>query len=149
METLVCKESRLTQALIEFHNTNPVATKDNKGAWGNYATLEQVIATCRLATKHGLTFTQEPDFSLTNDKPVEFVRTVIMHVDGGKRESRTLVHVPAKFTGDPQAHGKGITYAKRYGLCAAFGLPTEDDDADSISKNAQTKLGNTTEGDAW
>jgi len=29
--------------------------------------------------------------------------------------------------------GSGITYAKRYGLQAAFGLPSEDDDGNAAS----------------
>ena len=31
---------------------------------------------------------------------------------------------------DPQAVGSVITYARRYGLCAAIGLASEDDDAE-------------------
>lgn len=34
---------------------------------------------------------------------------------------------------DPQKMGSGITYAKRYGLQSAFGLPSEDDDGNSAS----------------
>ena len=48
----------------------------------------------------------------------------------------TVVYVPANKRGDPQRYGMGITYAKRYGLCAAFGLPTPDDDADGNSADA-------------
>jgi hypothetical protein len=38
--------------------------------------------------------------------------------------------------------GSGITYAKRYGLQAAFGLPSEDDDgnAASVSSPKVTKV---------
>lgn len=129
--------SELAKALILFHQTGASASKKARGAWGNYATIEDVIESVRKATDFGLTFTQEPDFELNaNGEEVAFVRTVIMHSSGESRESRTVVYVPANKRGDPQRYGMGITYAKRYGLCAAFGLPTPDDDADGNSADA-------------
>lgn len=36
--------------------------------------------------------------------------------------------VPLVIVPDPQKQGSALTYARRYGLCAAFGLVGEDDD---------------------
>lgn len=135
--------SELAKALIQFHQTGAKASKSASGAWGKYATIEAVIESVRGAAQFGLTYTQEPDFELNaNGDEVAFIRTVVLHSSGETRESRTLIYVPPKFRGDPQKYGAGITYAKRFGLCAAFGLPTPDDDAQSLSFQAQEKLGN-------
>ena len=39
-------------------------------------------------------------------------------------------------TADPQKVGSAVTYAKRYGLTAALGIASEDDDAQSVSRPA-------------
>jgi hypothetical protein len=36
--------------------------------------------------------------------------------------------------------GSGITYAKRYGLQSALGLPSEDDDANDASKPSRSTI---------
>lgn len=120
----------ITQALIKFHNTGAVATKsaDNPFFKSKYASLEEVIETVRQeAGKCGLTFTQLIDFQ----DGVIFVKTLIMHESGEFLDSRTPV--VSKDSSDPQKMGSGITYAKRYGLQAAFGLPSEDDDGNAAS----------------
>ena len=38
-----------------------------------------------------------------------------------------------------QENGSAITYARRYSLLMAFGLATEDDDAESLTRKPQTK----------
>ena len=92
------------------------------------ASLEEVIETVRAeAGKCGLTFTQLVDFQ----DNVIFVKTLIMHESGEFLDSRTPV--VSKDATDPQKMGSGITYAKRYGLQAAFGLPSEDDDGNAAS----------------
>jgi hypothetical protein len=40
---------------------------------------------------------------------------------------------------DPQGMGSAITYAKRYGLQGAVGLPSEDDDGNAASAPAPKK----------
>jgi len=47
----------------------------------------------------------------------------------GKGAEVELSRVPIVVVGNgPQAMGSSLTYAKRYGLCAAFGLAGEEDD---------------------
>jgi len=120
----------ITKALIQFHNTGAAAKKTAKNPFfkSNYASLEEVIETVRVeAGKCGLTFTQPVDF---NEHHI-FVTTIVMHESGEYITGRTPVLV--KDPTDPQKMGSGITYAKRYGLQSAFGLPSEDDDGNSAS----------------
>ena len=135
--TAKSKPDTLASALVAFHNTRPRASQNASGVWGTYADINSVIEAVRGASEHGLTFTQELDFSDENPQ-ISYVRTILMHESGETRESRALIHVQEKDKANAQKHGAGITYAKRYGLCAAFGLPTPDDDADELS-NAQAE----------
>lgn len=130
--TAKSKPETLASALVAFHNTRPYASKNAQGVWNPYADINSVIEAVRGASEHGLTFTQELEFSDENPQ-ISYVRTILMHESGETRESRALIHVQEKDKANPQRHGAGITYAKRYALCAAFGLPTPDDDADEIS----------------
>ena len=75
----------------------------------------------RGAAEHGIAFTQEVDF----DETRTFVRTVMLHTSG-ERISRTPVI--SRDANDPQKMGSAITYAKRYGLQAMFGIPADEDD---------------------
>ena len=46
--------------------------------------------------------------------------------------------MPLCIVSDPQKQGSALTYARRYGLCAAFGLVGEDDDdGEQAAKGAQ------------
>ena len=123
----------ITKALIKFHNSGAAAKKSANNPFfkSRYASLEEVIETVRAeAGKCGLTFTQLVDFQ----DGIIFVRTIIMHESGQALEGRTPV--VCKDNQDPQKMGSGITYAKRYGLQAAFGLPSEDDDGNAASQTS-------------
>ena len=129
----------LAVALIKFHDSGAAAKKgaDNPFFKSKYASLEEVIETVRAeAGKVGLTFTQLVDF----DEHHIFVTTILMHESGECVTGRKPVLT--KDNTDPQKMGSGITYAKRYGLQAAFGLPSEDDDgnAASVSTPKVTKV---------
>tara|TARA_S200002703_G_scaffold156945_1_gene163655 strand:+ start:41 stop:481 length:441 start_codon:yes stop_codon:yes gene_type:complete len=129
----------LATALIKFHDSGAAAKKGAANPFfkSKYASLEEVIETVRAeAGKVGLTFTQLVDF----DEHHIFVTTTIMHESGDSMTGRTPVLT--KDNTDPQKMGSGITYAKRYGLQAAFGLPSEDDDGNeaSVSSPKVTKV---------
>ena len=73
-----------------------------------------------------------------------------MHESGESVTGRTPILT--KDNTDPQKMGSGITYAKRYGLQSAFGLPSEDDDGNSASMPTPEVSGGkstTTEEGAW
>lgn len=120
----------LCKALIKFHNLGVAAKRSANNPFfkSKYASLEEVIETVRAeAGKFGLTFTQLIDFDETH----MFVTTIVMHESGESVTGRTPILT--KDNNDPQKMGSGITYAKRYGLQSAFGLPSEDDDGNSAS----------------
>jgi len=139
----------LATALIKFHDSGAAAKKGAANPFfkSKYASLEEVIETVRAeAGKVGLTFTQLVDF----DEHHIFVTTILMHESGESVTGRTPVLT--KDNNDPQKMGSGITYAKRYGLQAAFGLPSEDDDgnAASVSNPKVQKVAKKQEADdAW
>jgi hypothetical protein len=134
----------IEEALIAFHKTKPTAVKSgsNPHFRSKYATLEEVIATAETAAEFGLTFTQLIDFEIVPLEPrsiIEFVKTIVMHESGDRITARTLIK--AKDQSNPQQMGSGITYAKRYGLQSAFGIPSEDDDANSAATGEVVSYG--------
>ena len=58
-------------------------------------------------------------------------------------DTAEVSRVPLSIVSDPQKQGSALTYARRYGLCAAFGLVGEDDDdgngaAEAVKDRPQT-----------
>lgn len=69
-----------------------------------------------------------------------FVRTLLLHETGEWLSSDTEI-VQAK-QNDPQAHGSGISYARRYGLQSFLNIGAIDDDAEAAmgrNKKEETK----------
>ena len=96
-----------------------------------YADIGAVIDAIKPALiKHGLFFTQHPQPS----EDGVTVETVLHHASG---ESLSLgsLYLPANKR-DAQGFGSALTYARRYALQTAFGVPTEDDDGNAAVKAA-------------
>jgi hypothetical protein len=94
-----------------------------------YADLTTVIEAIKPALiKHGLYFTQRPEPS---EKGVT-IETVIGHASG-EELSLGKLFVPANKQ-DAQGFGSALTYARRYALVTAFGVPVEDDDGNAAAK---------------
>ena len=70
----------------------------------------------------------------------DFIYTVPI-INGEERPARRgcrVVDAPLSGKSNPaQEQGSAITYARRYSLLMAFGLATEDDDAESLTRPAQ------------
>ena len=99
-----------------------------------YATLEAVIGAIKPAlVKHGLSFMQA---SRPSDGGAS-IETILIHTSGEKL-SMGIMFVPA---GKQDAHGYGSanSYARRYSLQTAFGLPTEDDDGNAAVASSYTQ----------
>lgn len=123
------------EAMLAYQMESVVALKDSKNPHfrSNYASLEAVIDAASAANKYGLYFMQPLDLITIGDTVVQVVKTIIVHTPSGeKRES--LCPVRSKDNNDPQKMGSGITYAKRYALQSAFGLPSEDDDGNTAAQ---------------
>lgn len=95
-----------------------------------YADIAAVIEAIKPAlTKNGLFFTQHPEPS---ERGV-CVETFLHH-EAGESLSLGKLFVPANKQ-DAQGFGSALTYARRYALVTAFGVPTEDDEGNAAAKS--------------
>jgi hypothetical protein len=126
----------LASALAAAFGEIESATKsaNNPHFKSKYADLTTVIEAIKPALiAHDLYFTQRPE-------PTEngiTIETVIGHA-GGEELSLGKLFVPAN-KNDAQGFGSALTYARRYALVTAFGVPVEDDDGNAASKSQNQK----------
>lgn len=98
------------------------------GRVSKYADINAVIDAIKPALiNHGLFFTQHPQ---PHDKGVQ-IETFLHHA-GGESISLGVLFVPASKQ-DAQGFGSALTYARRYALVTAFGVPVEDDDGNAAA----------------
>lgn len=106
---------------------NPAFKQGGKAI--KYADLTAVIAAIKPALiRNGLFFTQHP-------VPSEGGVTVETHLHhaGGEHMMLGALFVPAN-KNDAQGFGSALTYARRYALVTAFGVPVEDDDGNAAAR---------------
>lgn len=105
--------------------------KENPHFKSKYADITSVIDAVKpVLAKHGLYFIQRT-------RPSEdgvIVETQVRHSSGEFIELGEL-YVPANKR-DAQGFGSALTYARRYSLMTAFGVPAEDDDGNAAVKSA-------------
>lgn len=121
----------LFTALVRAQAEISVALKDstNPHFKSKYADLASVVAAIKpAAAKHGLGFVQ----TFRESTGGVTVETVILHESGEQMPCGPLF-VPAS-KGDAQGYGSAITYARRYSLQTAWGVPSDDDDGNAASK---------------
>jgi hypothetical protein len=126
-------EASLASAMAAAFAEIEAATKtaNNPHFKSKYADLGAVIDAVKPPLiKHGLFFTQRCH-PCENGVSVE---TVLHHASGQDMSLGTLF-VPANKQ-DAQGFGSALTYARRYGLMTAFGVPAEDDDGNAASRGA-------------
>lgn len=112
------------QTLIE----GAVKDKTNPHFRSKYADLGNVVDAIRPAISGcGLSFAQIV-IDIENRAAIE---TIILH-ESGEWLSCGVVSVPVS-KADAQGFGSAMTYARRYGLSAAFGVAPEDDDGNAAS----------------
>ena len=158
-------ESPIYEALAKFQKLNISATKDGNNPYfsSKYATLDSVINAVNHGAEFGLSFSQtvnydwlrlEREVTVSNNegatkttKGAELVRdiyvvtTIYHHQDEKTLVGRVPVLVNANDKDNPQKLGSSISYAKRYGLQALYGLGS-DDDANEASKNDKGEVPN-------
>jgi hypothetical protein len=123
----------LCSALVKAQSEIGAAIKDSTNPHYNkkYADLSSVVSAIKpIAAKHGLGFFQRFG-SAENGVAVE---TIIVH-ESGERLETGLLFVPASKQ-DAQGYGSAITYARRYSLQTAFGVPADDDDGHAAAASA-------------
>jgi ERF superfamily len=138
MATKVEEPATLFSAMAAAFGEIQGATKAKQGQVGRqeykYADLGSVIDAIKPALiNHGLFFTQRTELSDGG----AVVKTVLHHASGGSMDLGVLF-VPAN-QNNAQGFGSALTYARRYALVTAFGVPTEDDDGSAASKTARAE----------
>lgn len=119
----------LNEALYRLQGLVRGVKRDSKNPHfrNSYASLEAVTDTIRPHTQEcGLFWLQAP--GAIKDGAIE-VKTIIGHAATGEKLEFIMEMPMAKR--DPQGAGSALTYAMRYSLMAAFGLPPTDDDAET------------------
>lgn len=113
-----------------------VAIKDvNNPHFGKkYADLGSVIEAVRPVAAHGIWFRQS---AVPMDGQRAGVETFYIH-SSGQELSAGITDAPVS-KNDAQGYGSALTYCRRYGLMAAFGIAPEDDDGNAASKAAPAK----------
>ena len=103
--------------------SNPEKNSINPHYKSKYCKLEDLIAHIRgPLSEHGLTFVQ----NIVNEEKSVMAQTTIIHAQGQTLTLDGPAVLIDKFT--PQGVGAACTYAKRYGICSAFGIESDDDD---------------------
>jgi hypothetical protein len=127
----------IAKALSKFQEEcpSPKKTATNPHFKSSYAPLEEIISTAKKhLSKNGLSV-----FQSTTSRDAEIgVTTLLMHSSGEFIESDILWLPMGKASA--QGAGSGITYARRYGLCAALNIAAEeDDDANGASDDNHSR----------
>lgn len=122
--------TNLAAAFVKAQAEMSGAKKSAKNPFfkSNYANLEEVISCVKEPfASHGLGFMQFP----VSGEGSAGVETVILHESGEWVSGDFLLDCVKS---DPQGMGSAVTYARRYGLQSAVGLPSEDDDGEGAMK---------------
>lgn len=91
-----------------------------------YTSYDRIMQAIRpVMSRHDLCVIQPP--FVVDDTNKAGINTIVRHKLGATLDLGCIA-VPSKKDNDPQAFGSAMTYAKRYSLCAALGIPTGDDD---------------------
>jgi hypothetical protein len=120
---------QLALALSKAQGQMKFAAKDANNPFfkSKYADLASVIEAIKVPlSANGIAFVQATDFE---DSAV-IVETILLH-ESGEWISGKLRMQPTK--NDPQGVGSAVTYAKRYGLQALAGVPSDDDDGNAAT----------------
>lgn len=132
----------LASALAKAQGQMKGALKDSDNPYfkSKYADLTSVVeAIRRPLSDNGLSYVQ-----ITHDKPeAAAIETVVLHASGEWMSCGTVCVPVTK--ADAQGFGSAMTYARRYGLSAAFGVAPEDDDGNAAAKAKPAPKKTTTE----
>lgn len=116
---------QITEALVKVQSELIQPKKDaiNPFHKSQYVTLEAVVATLKdLCSNNNLWYTQ----SVVSNENGVGVQTAIFH-NSGEYIVYEPFYLPLQQQ-TPQGGASASTYARRYSLCAAFGIVAETDD---------------------
>jgi hypothetical protein len=127
--------TKLPAALAKFQAEHHAAGRDGKGNYGTYTTLAGALAAVQHACAFGLSHTQTLQ-PISDDLMV--LRTTLMHESGEAVVSDLPLPIRQEGgRGNPmQSLGSALTYARRYGLLAIYGIAGDDDDGEGAAPAA-------------
>lgn len=113
--------------------TNTRVKKNSKGYGYKYTDLSQIHG---YLEEMGIRYIQ----TMETDEKGDYIVTIPI-INGKKTEPIRGCRIPetklSKNDNPAQEYGASLTYARRYSLLMAFGLATEDDDAEILSKRTE------------
>jgi hypothetical protein len=124
----------MAQDLVRAFAEIEGAAKDkvNPAFKSKYADIASVIDAIKpVLARHNFAFYQRPQPSQEG----VLVQTMLRHATGEEIDLGTL-YVPANKK-DAQGFGSALTYARRYALMTAFGVPAEDDDGNAAVRTVE------------
>lgn len=130
----------LSKAMAKMQGEMTFVPKDCKGYNYKYADLASIWGVIREPLQNNGLFVVQDAITLPEGVSVT---TRVIHTSGQWMEFGPLV-VPMGNKKDAHATGSGITYAKRYGICSALSVITEetvrDDDGAAAMKNPPVEI---------
>ena len=119
--------TKIAAALVKAQGAMGNAVKDSKNPFfkSSYADLNAVREACLPALNANGVSVLQPTIHIDGKA---YVETVLLHESGEFISS--LTEVLCVKPNDPQAHGSGISYARRYGLQSLVNLGSADDDGE-------------------
>lgn len=113
--------------------TNTRVKKNSKGYGYKYTDLSQIHG---YLEEMGIRYIQ----TMETDEKGDYIVTIPI-INGKRTEPIRGCRIPetklSKNDNPAQEYGASLTYARRYSLLMAFGLATEDDDAECLSKREE------------
>lgn len=117
-------ESNHIADFIKVQQNLPSVHKDGTGNYGKHMKLETLMpAALEVLNKYNFMLVQSP--TVTEDGSPALT-SAIVHSSGERIVEDTMLLMLDKQTA--QGQGSGITYARRYALCAMLGLVADEDD---------------------
>lgn len=115
---------KIAPALVKAQSEIPGISKDGKANYGQYITLDTLLATVKpILTANGLAVLQP----VTEAPDGIGVTTRIIHTSGQWMEDTSVFPVDGGRGPAAQQAGSAITYQRRYGLAAFLGIASEED----------------------
>lgn len=117
-------ESNHIADFIKVQQNLPSVHKDGTGNYGKHMKLETLMpAVLQVLNKYNFALVQTP--TITDDGSPALT-SVLVHANGNTIAKDTMLLMLDKQTA--QGQGSGLTYARRYALCAMLGLVADEDD---------------------
>lgn len=121
----------MAEALCKAQLAMKPVLRNKQGYGYKYAELSSCLEELRVLAENGIAVSQP----INSEGDKHFLDTLLLHGSGQWIRSKFCIEsVVMKQCNSLQQLGAGITYARKYALCATAGLTQEDDDAASITK---------------